>query len=158
MKQRRIRLEDPILEKTWFINPYWPMIVSQTTFDPDEMNINVQIYKQLEVLGPVTYEVFLNELANVLQQNHDIVAKHREMLHSITRRQEEIRKVQRELAQPSRQSAFPASRVELTPLRLVLLEDPGAYSLSMRMDSGFEKDLTNTAHLQLFMKEDNIRS
>ena len=62
------------------------------------MNINVQIYKQLEALGPVTYEVFLNELANVLQQNHDVIIKHREMIHSITRRQEEIKRVQRELS------------------------------------------------------------
>ena len=133
------------------------MIVSETTFDPDDLNINVQIYKQLEILGPVTYEVFLNELASVLHQNHDRITKHREMLARLLQRQEEQKKVERELAQPIRHSSFIASKLELSPVRLVLLEDAGAYSLTVRLDGGFERDLTNTAHLPLFMKEDNIR-
>ena len=74
------------------------MIVSETTFDPDDLNINVQIYKQLEILGQVTYEVFLSELASVLHQNHDRISKHREMLARLTQRHEEQKKVERELA------------------------------------------------------------
>ena len=42
-------------------------------------------------------------------------------------------------------------------MRLVLLEDAGAFSLTVRLDGGFERDLINTAHLPLFSKEDNMQ-